>query len=219
MTSARGGDDRERALRAAWLARGPLSGHACPPAEALWSAARGDLAPAPARALIGHLATCASCAEDWCLAQELTRQVPPVVTFGPHPSRWRGGLAALAASACAALLALTIVLVPRGPAPSLYRAEDGRALRSLVPERPALPRASFRLRWSKAPAGARYDVRVATEALDTLASARNLEAPEYVVPEAALQGVPRGARVLWQVEVLLPDGRRASSPTFVALVE
>jgi hypothetical protein len=46
-----------------------------------------------------------------------------------------------------------------------------------------------------------------------------LTRPEVTIDPAQLADLPRGSNVLWQVEVTLPDGERASSPTFVTRIE
>jgi hypothetical protein len=39
------------------------------------------------------------------------------------------------------------------------------------------------------------------------------------VPEAALASVPRGSRLVWNVEATLPDGRAIQSAAFDLVVE
>ena len=54
--------------------------------------------------------------------------------------------------------------------------------------------------------------------LETLIRRSGILRTEFLVPEAALDHVPPGSRVLWQVSARLPDGRRVESPTFLAVV-
>jgi hypothetical protein len=75
------------------------------------------------------------------------------------------------------------------------------------------------LRWTPGPEGTTYNLQVATERLEKISEARGLTAAEYLVPEAALRMVPAGARVLWRVETVLPDGSRAGSRTFRTRVQ
>jgi hypothetical protein len=88
-----------------------------------------------------------------------------------------------------------------------------------VPEGRPLPRSQCVLRWSPGRPGSRYDVRVATEALEPVATGRGLGVAEYRVPDEALASLPGGTKLLWQVEALLPDGSRWTSPTFVVRIE
>ena len=76
----------------------------------------------------------------------------------------------------------------------------------------------FRLRWTPAPAGSRYDVRVTTEDLRVIATANDLVAAEFALEPGQLAGLVPGSRVLWQVDAVLPGGARVSSPTFVVTV-
>jgi hypothetical protein len=59
---------------------------------------------------------------------------------------------------------------------------------------------------------------VTSEDLRLLATATGLMAAEFVVVPAQLVDVGPGARVLWQVDVVLPDGGRVASQTFVMAV-
>ena len=73
-----------------------------------------------------------------------------------------------------------------------YRQPGSEAIRSLLPENEPVSRADLRLRWSPGPEGTRYDVRVTTESLETVASARSLVEASFVVPESALSSLPAG---------------------------
>ena len=92
-----------------------------------------------------------------------------------------------------------------------FRDQAGYVVRSLVPSETLLSRDAFRLRWTPAPQGSRYQVRVTTEDLRVLATAEDLTVPELLVERERLTGLSAGARVLWQVDVSGPGGERVSS--------
>ncbi|HEY0554495.1 MAG TPA: zf-HC2 domain-containing protein [Thermoanaerobaculia bacterium] len=209
-------------LRAAFaapdLAPDPQS---CPPPEKLWSAVRGELDPQAMREVLDHVALCSACAEDWRLAAELNRQqagesaVTPGRVLQGRFGRWRP-LAATAALAAGLLLAVGVWRAEMAPhqAP-IYREARHESIRSLLPAGQALPRQDAVLRWSPLPGAASYDVRVTTEDLfQTVASAQGTTTTELRVPAAALAGLPPGAKLLWQVDAVRPDGTRETSPTF-----
>lgn len=211
-------DDSLESLRKAFasLSEDVQPGPGCPLAERLWQAARSELPPEDARPLVQHTVECPACAEAWRLAQGLSPLAPPMPE-APPARRWSGGWLSLAAAAAVVITA--ILAVPLGPRRSPeYRAGEGEGIRSLVPETRPLPRDQIVLRWS-ALADARYDVRVTTEDLAAVAEALGLAAPEYLVPPAALAGLPSGTRLLWQVEAVSPGGARRRSPTFLVRLE
>jgi hypothetical protein len=185
----------------------------CPDPERIFAAVRGELEATGVRALLDHVAGCGSCAEDWRLARELMESVPAAPA---RPARRPGGWAALPAAA-AVVAAVSALLL--GPNSSPYRDGNVVAIRSLLEESRPLTRRSLVLRWTPGPKGSRYDVLVATSALAPLFSARGLEVPELAVPEQALAGLPKGAKLLWRVEATLPEGVRAASATFVARID
>jgi len=116
-------------------------------------------------------------------------------------------------------LAASVVLHQQPERPPGFREGTRSDIRSLIPEADALPRTRCLLRWSPGPEGTTYNLQVATERLERISEARGLTAAEYAVSEAALRTVPAGARVLWRVETVLPDGSRASSATFRTRVQ
>jgi hypothetical protein len=196
-------------------------GEDCPAPERIWGTLRAELPVEERRLLVDHLARCLSCAEAWRLAIELDPEPRPVVA--PQPS-----FAALFVSpvliGVAATLVLTLaagVLLWRGPEdlhePS-YREASLAEIRSLLPENEPVSRANLRLRWSAGPEGSRYEVRVTTESLEAVTSAEGLREAALLVPESSLQSLPPGSRLLWQVQMRLPDGERRDSPTFVTLL-
>jgi hypothetical protein len=217
-------DDSQLArLRAAFAAPDPAADPpGCPAPEILWAAVRGELAPQPLRELLDHVALCAACAEDWRLAVEVNRQqaaesatVPGRVLPGRF-GRWRP-LAAAAALAAALLVSVTVwrAEVPHQAPPIFREARHHASLHSLLPAGQALSRQDAVLRWTPEAGATSYDVRVSTEdVLQTVATAKGATATELRIPASALASLPPGTKLLWQVDALLPDGRRESSPTF-----
>jgi len=208
--------DRLRRAWASW-SDGAVPTEACPEPDRLWAAVRGELAPEATRGLVEHTLTCGACAESWRLAREVGGPLPLPEALNPALGRPRWGrFGTLLAAAAAAVVVATMVARPR---PSPYREIGAVVVRSRLPEGRPLSRSQCVLRWSPGPTGSRYDVRVATEDLTMVAAVRGLEVTEYRVPEGALARLPSGAKLLWQVEALSPDGTRLSSMTFVTPIE
>jgi hypothetical protein len=219
-------DQQLTRLRAAFATPDPAADlRSCPPAETLWSAVRGELGPQELRELLDHIATCSACAEDWRLAVEVNRQqeagsaaVPGKVLPGRF-GRWRP-LAASAALAAGLLLAVGVWRTEVAPQAPTYREASHASIHSLLPAGQALPRQDAVLRWSPVAGAASYDVRVTTEDLfTTLAEAKGTTARELRVPADALASLPPGARLLWQVDAVRPDGTRVTSPTFTTSIQ
>jgi len=195
--------------------------------DRIWLAVSGALPPEERRDLVDRMAVDPACAEAWRVASEMWRASQTSAANGAVPAgsaeviratRWTPSWLAAAA---ALVLATTIgvVSILNRPPGDEFRTSRGTVVESLVPAVEPLPRDGFRLRWTPGPAGSRYDVRVTTEDLRVLATVADLTAPEFVLAPAALEGVPDGARVLWQVDVSLPNGERITSPTFITLVQ
>jgi putative zinc finger protein len=215
-------DERLRIAFQAPAADPAPAGSTCPSAADLWGALRAELPEDERRAVVDHVAACPSCAEAWRLGMALSPEViPAAATAVPARRAVFGGRPAFAslAAAAAVVLALGGLWLWRAPQPAApgFRGASG-AVRSLLEEGEALPREDCRLRWSAGPAGSRYDLRVTTESLQLVATAQGLSEPSYRVPEAALSALPPGSRLLWRVEVVLPDGSREDSPTFVGVL-
>jgi anti-sigma factor RsiW len=197
----------------------------CPAPETIWAAVRGELPPHELREVVDHTARCEACAEDWRLAVEVDRQGAEQVQTAPGKvivgrfGRWRPAFAA-AALAAGLLVAVGVyreAIVPTQP--PTYREGEATQVRSLLPAGQALPRQGAVLRWTPLAGAVSYDVSVSTEDLRQVASAQGRTATEYRLPEASLAGLPAGAKLLWQVEAVFPDGHRVTSPTFTTLLQ
>jgi hypothetical protein len=221
-------DQELQDLRAAFTAPADAAPETetCPPPERIWAAVRGELPPAELREVVDHTAFCAACAEDWRLAAELAREEEARPAAAPAPSNVVYGrfrrFGNVAAAALAAMLLLVVGLRVTGVIGTdepIYRAGERPAIESRVPEAAALPAERFVLGWTPVPEAAGYDVRVSTEGLRVIHEARGVGGTELQVPASALEGLPPGTRLLWQVEAALPEGAREVSKTFVTRLE
>ena len=194
----------------------------CPPAERIWAAVMGELAPQAVRETVDHTALCMDCSIAWRVALDVSREDEEsqvrVVPLLPLRSRLArslvlpGGLGLLAAAVAIALL--------RGPA--LVPDRTGRVdvergakhpLTSLVPPG-TQPRNNIVLRWSPYPGAERYSVTVTGPSLDVLYRTFGLSTTEVRLPPEALAGQPSPAHLLWSVEATLPGGRVVESEVF-----
>jgi hypothetical protein len=195
---------------------------ACPSAETLWSAARGELSGPELEALASHLRTCAACGEALAVSAELASEAGAPVPVAAPP-RIRPFTRAVAAGVTALAAGLVVFLVQRAPAPGSRGAEveasrgeapGSAAIRSLSTEEQ--PATGARLEWTPVARALRYRVQLSTEDLRPVYD-RTVEAPALTLP-FALGDLARqrtgGAVLLWQVEALLPDGQTVLSPTF-----
>ncbi len=185
-------------------------GERCPTAEVLWDSAREALPRAEDRQVILHLAECTMCAAAWRLARDFSGlSIAPETIVEPPRAAWRTWAPLAAAAALVVAIAgVGIHLMTRGPveAPA-FRAQQEAWLAPAAGMDAPLPRESFVLRWAPGPDGSTYDVRAATERLAMLARGRRIDKAEFQVPREALEGIPSGGQVLWQVTAHLPDGR------------
>lgn len=214
-------DDEISRLQAAFTAPGPPIG-SCPEPDRIWEAVRGELPPEEVRAIVDHVAVCASCAEDWRIAVAFEKESGAqqekgtVVSF---PARrfqpW------IAAAAAALVLTVAGVYVRQTQKPELtaeYRGEQSK-VEALVPPGEVLPRQGFILAWTPVPGAESYDLLVTTTELDTVVSPKGLTTTEYQVPADALANLPAGAQLHWSVTAVFPDGERKQSPTFTTALE
>ena len=195
-------------------------GSTCPPAESIWESAADTLARQDNEAVVDHTAGCAACAAAWRLAREL--QEGAFAERRPSaPSVSRRWFPLAVAASLVLMLSGVMVLRLRDrwtEAPA-YRIPEPRAITSLLSRDHVLPRSSCVLRWASGLTDARFNIRVTDEDLNPLASGDGLITGEFLVPQSALEGLPGGAKVLWRLDVLGPDGIRSSSPTFVNIIE
>lgn len=193
----------------------------CPEPDRIWEAVRGELPPDEIRGIVDHVAACSSCAEDWRIAmafEEESRAAETAETAEESPrvlrppvSRFRPWLAAAAAA-----LVLTVAGIQLRPEKPVYRG-DGAAVVTL--ETASAPRESFVLAWKPVAGAESYELLVSTSELATVANPKDLTATEYQVPASALAGLPEGARLLWTLTAVYPDGSRKSAPTVSTTLE
>jgi hypothetical protein len=195
----------------------------CPTPETLWSAVRGELPAQQMGEVLDHVAACAACAEDWRLAAEINRQeeraaaVPGKVIPGRF-GQWRP-LAAAAALAAGLLIAVGVYRTQQPVQPPIFRGNPHPGISSVLPQGQALPREAAVLRWSPLAGAVSYDVQVSTEDLRPIATAKGQTGTEYRIPPSALAGLPPGAKLLWQVDAVRPDGTHENSPTFITALQ
>jgi len=214
-------------LREAFAAgSGRPAPEACPAPGRLWEAAAGELPADELRTVIDHLAECPDCSEEWRLALAVREETedrvhrPELVasSWGRRARQW-------AAAAAVAVIGLGLAGVwwsqQQGPdGPAVYRDAEDVAIESLLPEGEPLSREEPVLHWSAGPEGSTYDVLVSTEDMaGSVAEATGLTEPEYRLPGEALESLPSGATIFWQVEATTPEGGRIASVTFVTKIE
>ena len=219
MTARR---DADEALREAFQTLGDASAGKCSDAdlERIWKAVAGELPASDRRELVDRMATDPAFAEAWRIADELWR-ASQTSSASPSEPQARWWAPSWIATAALVLLGVSLGLVSylnRSPNTE-FRNRPGYEVQSAVPSETAISRETFRLRWTPGPQGSRYQVRVTTEDLRVLATADGLTEPEFMVERDRLTTLPPGAKVLWQVDAVLPSGERISSPTFVARVQ
>jgi hypothetical protein len=183
-------------------------------AERLWLAVTSDVSAEERREVVEKAAQDPSWALAWRLAEEMwaaSREAAApvrVVRRSSNPLAW-GALAA----GLATVVGLGIWNA-QGPATVGHRDPTGARIESLLRSEGTLSRADAVLRWT-GPPGATWDIRVTSEDLVHVHSASGVAATEYRLPEAFVSQIPRGSRVLWQVEAKLPGGGTLRSDTFV----
>jgi len=215
--------DDLRRIRDAQVGDDGAAAPGCPPAEAWWDAWRGDITDADFARLVEHSAACAACARASRVAADLVRAFEPERFRGARrqgAAVWRQHVVWAAAAVLAVGFAgLTIRSYLQRPGAEVMRTQESAGPRSLLDESQPLSRQEATLRWTAGPAGSSYGVVVTDESLRPMASAQGLTVPEYRIPAEALAPLPKGARLAWQVETILPDGRRLPSLTFFASLE
>lgn len=194
----------------------------CPEPDRIWEAVRGELPPDEVREIVDHVAMCSSCAEDWRIAvafEEEARSVEPVVVpsnvIRPAASRFRPWMAAAAAALVVTVAGIQMQMSPGKP--PVYRSGNGSAVEAITTA--SAPRESFVLAWKPVAGAESYELLVTTSELVTVANPKHLTASEHQVPEGALAGLPGGARLLWTVTAVFPDGSRRQSRTLTTALE
>ena len=211
-------------LRGAFISDAELQaeGANCPPAEMILESVRGELSAKDDEVVLFHVGECGACAAAWRLARELAEEKIPVGSptraRGPTILAWGRWVAAAAVLIVAVGLGVQF-MGPEVEEEAIYRTQESAWLLLEGEDGEALPRESFLLRWSDGPDGSTYDIRVMTEELDLVAEARMLELSEFQVPPEAMETLPDGARIFWQVTAHLPDGRWLDSDSFLAIIE
>ena len=216
--------EKSEALRQAFASRSEKVGteDQCPEPDQIWAALRGDL-PAPARReVVLHTARCPACAEDFRLAADLVEAAGERMPGAQEKpaSTWIWWLRGLAAAAAMVLVAVGLAgrFGDAQPQP-VHRAGEEELIRSLLEPGQTLPRDNFLLRWS-GPEGALYHVEVTTYPdLELVTRERGLETTELLITPEDLVSLPPGARLLWQVEAVLPDGTHLDSHSFDSRLE
>jgi len=217
-----GEDPTLERLRQAFAApsRSAPPGPDCAEPDRIWAAARGELPPAEAQALVDHALDCHACGMAWRLARHVLAESGELRGFRVARRGWTAAhWAAVAAAVIAAVLIPVGVREWRAPAAPIYRADDREAIRSLVPDGAALARDAFVLRWTAGPPGTRYSIRLVRSDLSVVSEAQALDAAEYVAPVDALRDLPAGTRLFWRIEAHLPDGSEIVSDTFSVRLE
>jgi len=195
-------------------------GERCPEAGRIRDSAAERLATAENESVLLHVAACGACAASWRLARELlseSESARPAIRSTVRPW-WIGLAAAVVAGMAIGVFVLHRPGRPGVPAP-VFREGERLELISGIDPNARLPREDLVLRWTGAPAGTTYDVRVTGERLEPLHRAFGLEIAEHRVPAEALDGLAPGAVILWSVGARLPDGRRLPPVTFRATVD
>lgn len=182
----------------------------------IFDALHGDVSVEQRRALVDELLTDGDAAEAWRLALELAPE--------PHarPRAFlvrRGGWMSMAAAAALVAMIGWQLTAPQRPAdqPS-YRGFNGPRIASALPPGVAITRVTPTLRWTGVE-GARYRVRVLRTDLTVIAQSDELTLTEYTLKSGALDQIPAGAQILWQVTAHIPTEGIVESPTFYARVE
>jgi hypothetical protein len=220
-TTVTGRPSLDERLREAFQALGETAGAECSEQELerIWRAVSGELPAVERRELVDRLSADPATAKAWRGAWALSRSPREgAPTSDPPRARFRTSSWLAAAAALVISLGGLLFQLNRRPADDLFREPGRQVVESLVPTGATLPRDAFRLRWTPAAEGSRYQVTVTREDLQVLTTARDVTAAELLVHERLLSSVGSGERLFWRVVVTLPDGERVSSRTFVTRV-
>ena len=226
-------------LRAAFQANDKPTSPDVPDADRIWDAASGTAPVEVRQAVADEMATNPEAALLWRLARELQDGDEPTMEAKPKTTgtnsnqlggevidlskrrRWQGAGAVLAAVA-ATFAGVTIrsSMVDDDPSRWLHP-DEKRAPATVEPPRSRLPSAgtvardSVVLKWTAVENAISYDLRVTTTSLQKIVLARDLRTTEFRVPSSALESLPPGSRLRWQVIVNLENANPVSSRSFV----
>jgi hypothetical protein len=215
-------DEEISRLRVAFTAPSPSawSPGTCLEPDRIWEAVRGKLPPEEIREIVDHVAVCASCAEDWRIAvafekESRSRSQEREAVVRPFPvRRLQPWIAAAAAALVLSVGGIYYQQTQKPVAPPEYRGEESK-----IESRTAatLSRQSCVLRWTPVQGAESYDLLVTTDdLLSTIADAKGLTRPEYLIPPADLTGLPPASQLYWRVTATFPDGGHQQSPTFTS---
>jgi hypothetical protein len=212
-------DSSTETWRAAFLDSGTTAGPH-PASEALFEGAAGRIGPSELQPLLDHVAACAQCSEAWRLAVELREELERSTGASAAILPFRQRSAVLWALAAIVLCAIALgVIAPRltqdPTPPPIFRGDETIVVATV--DAAGLSKSNFTLRWQlqpPPPPGIRYDLVVTTADLQILVDLKGLERNHFEVGADRLSDVAIGDEILWRVIAHLPDGRRASSPTF-----
>lgn len=209
-------DDRQ--LAAQWRARAgaEVLTPECPDSESIWRAVTLESQAEERLRVIGHIASCAHCAESWRLAaafhdpmRQSASNVQPLRRMWPQIT--------LIAATIVTVAAIWLVVRDQ-PQPAPVLRTTVVEIQSALGDATALPRDRFLLRWTPGPRGTLYDIEVATTDLKLLSRQMALTTTEYLVPPEALAPVAVNDTVAWRVHATLPDGRAVSTVTYFTTV-
>jgi hypothetical protein len=209
-------------LRRAFTApfRPAREGADCPPPETLWSSAREELVHRDDDEVLTHIGECGVCAAAWQVARDLAidsaEQPAPVHVRSAAGWRW---MAVAAAILVGLAVGVPMFMEMQESTAPVFRTAEGDWLQPTFDVNEPLARDRCMLRWASGPEGTTYHVRITSETLDLLAQGKWLQSAEFLVPASALEDLPDGARIFWQVSARLPDGRKVDSTTFISTIE
>lgn len=149
------------------------------------------------------------------------RSDPKVVPFRRPLRGIPRPLLALAALLAVALAVQVYRTLDVATPPPIVRGEEDAALRSQIPEGETMPRGAFELTWEAAEPwqDATFSVYLTTADLRAVYEARGLDAARVAIPAETFDDVPPGAKLLWRIEAVRPDGASQRSKTFVVVLE
>jgi len=216
-------DDSQETLLDAFAASIEVAGdgRACPTWEAIWKSAHRELERREEDVILMHVGECPACAASWRMARDLALDAAdrPAAPVNKMPRRMAWMPLAAAAVLVVAVAGVGIMWIAPDEQEPAYRTIEGEWLRPEIPLEEPLARDDCLLRWTPGPMGSTYKVRVTSENLEIISVGRWLDEPEFLVSATALEELPPGSRIFWQVSARLPDGHRVDSASFISRIE